>query len=347
MKSVSVSKDLPCFASASREEALELLWKWEYGCPPPLPDQLEFREVRREEGALAGKAVHRWMEAEARWKEGSFTFPFHVMCPKAQTPVPGVVLLNFTPAVPDFYLPSEELCDLGLAVASFCYEDVSPDDGDFQSKLGAALSIDRSRLDAPGKLMLWAWAARLVGQYLGSLPEVDPHWLAVAGHSRLGKAALLAGALDPQFQVVFSNDSGCAGAALYRGKTGETWADIGRVFPFWFCPPFSQKVPAPEDLPFDQHFLLSLMAPRRLYVASAVEDLWADPTAEFRACVAASSAYEALGLPGLVCPEGAPQVGQAYHQGRIGYHLRPGGHFLSREDWRLFAAYLRAQKSVP
>lgn len=147
--------------------------------------------------------------------------------------------------------------------------------------------------------------------------------------------------------MVFSNDSGCAGAALYRGKTGETWADIGRVFPFWFCPPFSQKVPAPEDLPFDQHFLLSLMAPRRLYVASAVEDLWADPAAEFRACVAASSAYEALGLPGLVCPEGAPQVGQAYHQGRIGYHLRPGGHFLSREDWRLFAAYLRAQKSVP
>lgn len=313
---MSVPKNLPCFAGASREEAMELLWKWEYGCPLPLPDQLEFREVRQEEGALAGKAVHRWMEAEARWKEGSFTFPFHVMCPKAQAPVPGVVLLNFTPVVPDFYLPSEELCDLGLAVASF-------------------------------KLMLWAWAARLVGQYLGSLPEVDPHWLAVAGHSRLGKAALLAGALDPQFQVVFSNDSGCAGAALYRGKTGETWADIGRVFPFWFCPPFSQKVPAPEDLPFDQHFLLSLMAPRRLYVASAVEDLWADPTAEFRACVAASSAYEALGLPGLVCPEGAPQVGQAYHQGRIGYHLRPGEHFLSREDWRLFAAYLRAQKSVP
>ena len=110
---MSVPKNLPCFAGASREEAMELLWKWEYGCPLPLPDQLEFREVRQEEGALAGKAVHRWMEAEARWKEGSFTFPFHVMCPKAQAPVPGVVLLNFTPAVPDFYLPSEELCDLG------------------------------------------------------------------------------------------------------------------------------------------------------------------------------------------------------------------------------------------
>lgn len=171
---MSVPKNLPCFAGASREEAVELLWKWEYGCPLPLPDQLEFREVRQEEGALAGKAVHRWMEAEARWKECSFTFPFHVMCPKAQAPVPGVVLLNFTPAVPDFYLPSEELCDLGLAVASFCYEDVSPDDGDFQSKLGAALSIDRSRLDAPGKLMLWAWAARLVGQYLGSLAGGGP-----------------------------------------------------------------------------------------------------------------------------------------------------------------------------
>ena len=74
-------KGFALFRRASREEALELLWKWEYGCPPPLPDQLEFREVRREEGALAGKAVHRWMEAEARWRRLLY-FPFHVMCPK-------------------------------------------------------------------------------------------------------------------------------------------------------------------------------------------------------------------------------------------------------------------------
>ena len=172
--------------------------------------------MRREEGALAGKAVHRWMEAEARWKEGSFTFPFHVMCPKAQTPVPGVVLLNFTPAVPDFYLPSEELCDLGLAVASFHCGDVSPDNGDFTSKAGGLFQVDRSLPTAPGKLALWAWGASVVREYLAACPEIDQKAVAVAGHSRLGKTALLAGALDPQFQVVFSNDSGCAGAALYR-----------------------------------------------------------------------------------------------------------------------------------
>ena len=98
-----------------------------------------------------------------------------------------------------------------------------------------------------------------------------------------------------------------------------------------------EKMPG---LPFDQHFLLSLIAPRKLYVSSAKEDLWADPAAEVLGCLAASPAFEAAGVPGLAGVGEEPQLGQAYHQGNIGYHLRAGGHFLSREDWRQFAAYL-------
>ena len=93
-------------------------------------------------------------------------------------------------------------------------------------------------------------------------------------------------------------------------------------------------------MPFDQHFLLSLLAPRKLYVSSAEEDLWADPAAEFLGCLAASPAFEAAGVPGLVGAGEEPQLGQACHQGNIGYHLRAGKHFLSREDWRQFAAFL-------
>ena len=158
--------------------------------------------------------------------------------------------------------------------------------------------------------------------------------------SRLGKTALLAGALDKRFQFVFANESGCSGAALYRGKQGETAADIQRVFPYWFSPSFASCTGDPEQLPFDQHFLLSLIAPRKLYVSSAAEDLWSDPAAEFLGCLAASPAFEAAGVPGLEGAGEEPQLGQAYHQGNIGYHLRAGKHFLSREDWRQFAAYL-------
>lgn len=276
----------------------------------------------------------------------AFTFPFYFVCPKSAQPTPAVVLINFTPAAPDPYLPSEELCDLGLAVASFGYTDVSPDNDDFVSGAGGLLGVDRSDPHAPGKIAIWAWAARIVMDYVQTRPEVDLRNVAVAGHSRLGKTALFAAALDERFRFAFANESGCAGAALFRGKTGETAADICRVFPFWFCPDFQNYTETDDALPFDQHFLLSLIAPRRVYVASAAEDLWADPQSELRACLAASPAFEAHGCRGLQMDREPLQPGDCLHAGDIGYHLRAGSHYLSREDWQKFAAYMQKHKNA-
>ena len=165
---MKIPQNLPRFSDYTREEALRLLLEKEYGCPPPQPDTLEFHVVRREEDAFAGKAVHATVEAWVTFQGRGFSFPFHLVCPKAGQPVPGVVLLNFTPAVPDPYLPSEELCDLGLAVASFHCGDVSPDNGDFTSKAGGLFQVDRSLPIAPGKLALWAWGASVVREYLAA-----------------------------------------------------------------------------------------------------------------------------------------------------------------------------------
>ena len=170
---MKIPQNLPRFSDYTREEALRLLLEKEYGCPPPQPDTLEFHVVRREEDAFAGKAVHATVEAWVTFQGRGFSFPFHLVCPKAGQPVPGVVLLNFTPAVPDPYLPSEELCDLGLAVASFHCGDVSPDNGDFTSKAGGLFQVDRSLPTAPGKLALWAWGASVVREYLAACPEID------------------------------------------------------------------------------------------------------------------------------------------------------------------------------
>ena len=166
----------------------------------------------------------------------------------------------------------------------------------------------------------------------------------MAGHSRLGKTALLAGALDDRFYCAYSNDSGCSGAALSRQKEGEKIKDIVGQFPYWFCERYADYVDREDELPFDQHALLAANAPHYVYVASASEDLWAYPKNEYLACVAVSEYFESLGLAGFVHPDRLAEVGDCFHEGTVGYHLRKGGHFLRPEDWHLFLTFLKSKE---
>lgn len=321
-------------------ELEQLLCREAYGLLPPPPLRLTARLVREEERFCAGKAPLRRLILTAQLPGGSFSFPISLVAPKGPDACPAVVFLSFRPDVPDKYLPAEELIDRGYGVASVCYRDITADNSDFRDGLAGALSVDRSQPDAPGKLMLWAWAAIRVLEYLRTLPEIDSRRVAVAGHSRLAKAALLAAGLETRFFGVLANEPGTMGGALTRGKQGERLADAWDSFPYFFCPNLERYAAAPETLPFDQHLLLALCAPRRLYVASAERDLWADPTSEFLCCAAASAAWSSLGVPGLRCPDRLPRVGEVFAGGSLGYHLRPGEHYLSRYEWRQFLDFL-------
>lgn len=164
--------------------------------------------------------------------------------------------------------------------------------------------------------------------------------VAVVGHSRGGKAALWAGARDTRFSLVISNNSGNPGAALARWKEGERIKDINENFPHWFCENYKKYNGSESTLPVDQHMLISLMAPRLVYVASASRDDWADPKGEFLSCVHASPVYELFGLTGLTTDQ-MPDPGNVLDDGQIGYHLRKGDHDMTLFDWKRFMLFAR------
>ena len=155
------------------------------------------------------------------------------------------------------------------------------------------------------------------------------------GHSRLGKTALWAAANDERFSFVFSNDSGCSGAALSRNKQGETVADITAVFPHWFCKNYLDYAGREDEIPFDQHFLLSLIAPRTLVVGAAKEDTWADTINQYLCCKAAMPAYALYGMGGGF-DDDKPVTGKKYGANGIFFRERTGMHYLSRDDWHFY-----------
>ncbi len=328
-----------------RESLLSLLSREEYGFLPPDPQRLSFRLLEKQEDYCASKAVFEKWEATVGMGEKEFSFPFFAVVPTGVKKPMAFLHINFRNNVPDFYMPTEEIVDGGFAVFSFGYEDVTKDNGDFSDGLAALFPRASGEKDLPGKISLWAWAAMRVMDHIVSREDIDTKNVAVIGHSRLGKTALWAGANDPRFAFVISNDSGCSGAAVTRGKQGEKIRDITTVFPFWFCDNYRKYQDREEELPFDQHFLLALIAPRKLYVCSAKEDLWADPASELLSCREASIVYELYGLKGLICPEEAPIADAVFPEGTIGYHIRKGTHYLSRYDWQRFMEFLRKHRN--
>lgn len=326
---------------ARRAELVDILCREEYGFLPPPPESLTWEIGFEDDQFAAGKAPLRRIILTAGLAGGnSFSFPVNAVIPETGEAVPFFIYANFGSEVPDKYLPVEEIADHGFGMLSFCYKDVTSDDADFRNGLAGALGMKDNA--ERGKIALWAWAFLRVMDYAVSIPRLDKTRCAAAGHSRLGKTALLAGAADTRFTCVISNDSGCCGAApeYIKNEGGERIEDIVNVFPFWFRESFGRYSANAQDMPFDQHFLLSAIAPRKLYVASAEGDLWADPRGEFISAAQAGEIWKKLGYKGLVCGDYPPKTGIAYHEGSVAYHIRKGLHYLSREDWNLYMRYM-------
>ena len=237
----------------------------------------------------------------------------------------------------------ERIVNEGFAVITACYHDVYPDNKDLKNESILPLfdDFETRKTDPQAEQAIGAWARglSLIMDYIASEKIFDAKRVALMGHSRQGKAALWAGALDTRFAIVISNNSGCGGAAISKRRFGETVELITTAFPHWFCPAFNIYAKNEDFLPVDQHELIALMAPRPVYIASAEEDLWADPKGEFLAGAYADPVYHLYGFKGLETVVSPPLNTPIMNH--IGYHIRTGVHDVTDYDWQCYIEFAK------
>lgn len=323
-----------------REEIKQILSEEEYGNFPTEHLKMEAELIEQDNNYCGGTVTLKKIVLTLKSNEDNFSIPIKIAVPKLNKPCPAFLYIDFYDDFPNKYLPVEEICDNGFAVISFYYKSVTTDDNDLSNGLSKFFYEDKTKRNY-GKILVWSYAAMHIMDYIQEMDEIDKKNIAIVGHSRLGKTALLTGGFDERFKYTISNDSGQSGASISRNKTGERIKCIYERFPYWFCSNYSKYSEKEDIQPFDQHYLLSLIAPRNLYVASASKDIWADSESEFLCCTAVNDVYKLYNKNGIIHQERFPISGESFHKGYIGYHLREGQHYLSRYDWNKFIEYIR------
>ena len=194
--------------------------------------------------------------------------------------------------------------------------------------------------DETATIMWWAWGCHRAVDFLLTDNSIDGKRIAVVGHSRLGKTALLAGAFDDRIAVVIPHQSGCGGAGPSRSQNpkAESVKRINTSFPHWFCGHFKTFNDDVTKLPFDQNGLVALCAPRPVLMTNAEEDQWANPGGQFEVLQAAAPAYELYDASKTVVATKMPEQGKLADE-RLGYFIRAGKHSMTPDDWKVFMGY--------
>jgi hypothetical protein len=363
-----------------RKEILDILTKEMYGTMPARPKDMRFQVFDQDKNALGGKATRKQVTVRIKVKGREVNFDLLIYIPnQAKKPVPAILGINFggnnavhadpgiklseawfennktvqcaengkaTEACRGIYAHRwavDSILDAGFALVTMYREEIASDRkvNMFQTGVHTLYPELQNRPDNFGTIAAWAWAMSRALDYLETDKQIDAKKVMAFGFSRLGKAALWAGATDGRFAGVISNNSGAGGGKQFRRGQGETIAKLCTNFPHWFTKSFRQYMDKDADLPFDQHFVLALIAPRPVYLGTAKEDLNADPEGEFENAKAADGIYKFMGTKGFPYTT-FPALNEPLY-GRIGFHVRTGGHDVKNFDWKQYLNFSNLQ----
>lgn len=337
-----------------RPEIVKTLLEQEYGVRPiERPADLAFAEVAAPEDCYGGKAIRKRIRATYSGPGGKGEMNFSVWMPRTKRPAPVFIHSSPRPSEtaddvngprPAYWLPVDDIISRGFAVVAYCNQEVAADwqgadvatSGVF--KVFGPQDLTKRQPTEWGILSAWAWGMSRVLDWVETEPLLNARRAAAVGLSRNGKTALIAGAFDTRFALTVSCCSGCSGAKLNHMQQYESESlKAIMVARKWFCPNYERYVELDRTpkMPFDQHWLLALVAPRLLYVSSAMEDAWAGPRGEFAALELASPVWRLYGLPGLIA-HGFPKADTPLQAGNAAYHLRTGQHDITRYDWQCY-----------
>lgn len=367
-----------------RPQVMDFVCRKLYTPIPPRPKSLQFRLLERSDNALDGAAVRMQYAIVSGDELGEHSFTLLLYVPKNVEKPAVFIHQNFmgnhaaiddtAVIIPKCYLDSDgksgenavqarqkqrnerayrhpirEVVAAGYAYATFCYNELYPDKYATQES-GIPESIYKiynpKRFDTtPQSIAAWAFGDILALDCLESIAEVDASRAAVVGHSRLGKAALYAGALDERFKIVISNSSCILGARMNRRNFGGTAKIAVENSTKWYSPELKKYVDNIETMPIDQQHFLACIAPRALYVASATDDYWCDPEGEFLSLEQACKIYKLFGATNT--PKFSDMKVETPFCGDVGHHIRIGGHNILLYDWLQYIKFADSKFGKP
>jgi hypothetical protein len=309
-----------------RAELEASILHYEYGQLPPAPGNTTAVELVTHNFKDQPNAAHRVFKVSCG-PERKISFTLDLIVPKGKGPFPVVLRgdLGWGKLADDI---TANIIKRGYILAEFNRTELAPDNRNFKQT-----GVYQAYPDLEcGAVAAWAWGFHRCVDVLSTFDFVDKEKIVATGHSRGGKAVLLAGATDPRIALTVPNNSGCGGAGSFKlqDKGSEDIVAITKNFPFWFTPRFMEfmeakaetvdgkekatKVSRVERLPFDQHSLKALVAPRALLETEALGDVWANPQGSRQTYAAAKEVYKFLGVPeniAIVFREGGHAHGAA------------------------------------
>jgi hypothetical protein len=376
LKSGQTVSDAKTWMARRRPEILAIYEAEVYGKSPARPPKLNYEVKSVEKQALGGKATRKIVTISFGEKPDAPKMDLLMYLPSAASkPAPMILGLSFggihtvanDPGVPlagewgrdnkrqlaaeksrgsaAAQWQLEKILTAGYGLATVYYEQIEPDfAGGMQYGIRPLFFKPGQTEPGPGDwatVAAWAWGASRAMDYLEKDRDVDARRVGLFGHSRLGKAAIWAGAQDSRFTFIISNESGEGGAAISRRDYGERTKALNTRFPHWFDGNFKKYNDRENEMPFESHMALALIAPRGLYVASAEGDQWSDPKGEFLGAANASPVWELFGKKGIgtmTMPGLHEPVGDS-----VRYHIRAGKHDVTEYDWQQYLKFAAAQ----